>query len=1586
MKIPQLFRIKGMNQQISPSLQQGEYAYENRNVRIVSQDDNTVFSIVNEKGNIQITSEDGNDLICGTPIGVISAPNCEESEDDGKVSNGFVIFTTEDKEDATYDDQNNPVVVNIHTDRIYLIVDTNNNGSLQSKLLFEGNLNFSTSYPIEGIYDSNAKSKKIYWTDNYNEVRHMPIENLPFPLDNSYNTSFNTEIVDIKVDISRIDSGGIFPSGVRQYIITAFQKYGAETSPLYVSPLMYCSQKDRGLAPDENVTCSYNIKVTVPNVFNEHYWLCIYAIHRTSQDQSVSAYKVREIQIPKTETSDITISVLDIGNNESVDISELLYKDTQEIKCKTISHKDNTLFLGNITVNNSLNLKDEHYYMLSQTEDIEDGDGESKKVPIIEFKDTLDIPQNNYGLDYADLFQEPQQHTVNLGNLQDYYPYENQLFNARRYLKRGEEYRLGLQFQDKFGKWSEPVYVRDVIPTGIITTNMDSDFEVTANLPKFYLDLFEYKTYAYDPNNLKPYKLKDKNREWIQAYLDLGYIKVRPVVVYPNIYQRRVLCQGMLQYTASNAKDTTNNMPYCQSLWLARPTFNPNANDSGVVNGYYFPSFNEINNGTWTVPNNTIADLPRQLIGTYGGLNKSAGGLPEIQTSYVGSSGKENTDNSLRESLAKEDKIDTGTLAAAHPEIFFLQPQVITFHSPDIEITKDLHSAELQDYHLSVVGYHVVQNYYTNIDITTSTGPSLLKGSVPAEGFKRKAYQEKSGSFNTGNKNYWNGLPSYGHLVHRYYQDALKEPGEANYTDQVYPSIYLWQAGGSLSGDVITEDNPSPASTLTSKKFLYATSSLRTIYTKQINSYGESAISDIQIFKDDGNPLIVLKKKSEDSATVNYYGQVDTLVPFDLGRGDWKDVIEGAGDMRSYRNTKKYGYPVLGSKIKDEAGFSQELLANPNTYGIIQDEENPLFYFHTLELLQGNQLDNEEGPYSKVPYLQIYTSLGQSQVKAQQGYEPAMWVNGFKKDPVLMRYKSSPHIVISLSSDYNMVQGKYWGYRYGRESSESKSFINPLYGTNQPSNWSNSISVNYGTSSGQGEHDTDICNMVLMAELRRNDVGQESIFGGTTRQELQVHQWLPCGKSIMLKDLLEEITYIEGTNQGDWKRPKTFIVINDGDTYFQKYDCLKTYPISTEDENALINIHSFMCETRINMDGRYDKNRGTDSLVIDTSNFNLHNPVYNQANNFYNYQVFLEEQEFKYSHYPCQITWSKSKLPNDRIDAWTNITLGSVLEIDGEKGPINKIIKSNNDLLVFQDDGVSKLLYNENAMLSTKSGIPIELANSGKVTGNHYISNSTGAKVREAVINANNTVYFIDAYGKTLNTIQKDTIVPLSQLKMQPWFYKQQYYNDWDPIAFSNLILQYDDVNKEVMIINKQESLSYNTQLNEFTSFYDYGDTPYFVNLNGYLYAVRKDGKIYKQYEGDYNKIFDIDRPFSIELIANGGIKESQAQQNKLWDNIEIISDNNSIESSPYNYSQTPFTSIGVITDYQMAQVQPINIKKKFNTWRVQLPRAIKIDKESRTTKIRDRIRSMWAKIKLINDGSIPNKTIIRDVIINSYL
>jgi len=120
-----------------------------------------------------------------------------------------------------------------------------------------------------------------------------------------------------------------------------------------------------------------------------------------------------------------------------------------------------------------------------------------------------------------------------------------------------------------------------------------------------------------------------------------------------------------------------------------------------------------------------------------------------------------------------------------------------------------------------------------------------------------------------------------------------------------------------------------------------------------------------------------------------------------------------------------------------------------------------------------------------------------------------------------------------------------------------------------------------------------------------------------------------------------------------------------------------------EDTNSVTDVVSFMVETRVNIDGRYDKNRGNkNNLTTTPTNFNLLNPVYNQTDNFFIYRP-LSSTISNVSKFANTITWSLTKSSAALTDAWTNITMASVLDLDGDKGGVNVIKRFNNELIAF---------------------------------------------------------------------------------------------------------------------------------------------------------------------------------------------------------------------------------------------------------------------------------------------------------------
>ena len=240
------FKVKGMQRDLSASAFNPEYAYENKNIRIMPTDESTLLSIVNEKGNKLANINGIGDKLIGIPIG------------QSLLDNELVIFTAGDSSiqeapDITpsIDDVNEitseELTVNIDSnfeDRIYKL--WFNSGALRGQVLYKGHLGFDYKYPIETIsFYENADIKKVYWTDGLNQPRVINIAAASNIIskwgDNSFDFATKLNLKEVVTIERSLVANGTFAPGVIQYAFTYFNKYGQESNIFYTSPLYYIS-------------------------------------------------------------------------------------------------------------------------------------------------------------------------------------------------------------------------------------------------------------------------------------------------------------------------------------------------------------------------------------------------------------------------------------------------------------------------------------------------------------------------------------------------------------------------------------------------------------------------------------------------------------------------------------------------------------------------------------------------------------------------------------------------------------------------------------------------------------------------------------------------------------------------------------------------------------------------------------------------------------------------------------------------------------------------------------------------------------------------------------------------------------------------------------------------------------------------------------------------------------------------------------------------------------------------------------------------------------------------------------------------
>lgn len=1570
--------IKGIQRDLTRSKFSNEFAFDAKNIRITARDNNTLLSVTNEKGNKEIPLKFegslGDTILEGTVIGY-------------SILNKYLILFSTDNT----------------TDKIYRLI--REGEYFKVKVLYSGSLNFNKEYPIEAlsVYE-NENIQKVYWVDGLNQARVINITAPDEVTGRWTDTSFDF-VQDLQLDesisIERNDeSSGSFSPGVIQYAFTYYNNYGQESNIFYTSPLQYISYSSRGASPEEKVSCSFRISIDNPD--KRFDYIRIYSIHRTSIDATPTVINVTDIQINNSE------SIIYVDNGESgstVDPTELLYIGGESIIPSTMTQKDNTLFLGNIKLSN--------------------------KVVSKEVRDLLRNCSVSFQSRFLQRFSYPS----------GTYPYKNQLGESKSItgFHSNEWYRFGVQFQYKSGKWSEPVFICDkkngptedtpqqtVYPTiragysryisipqattylnssiiekavelgfvrarGVVVFPALSDSEVKCQgilCPTVYNIEDRYKNGPYAQSSWfsRPNLAFDIRNTLhadyyfiMNSHSGLDGVAVGDIYTYGDGPFRIKLrfegldsnskpkwkmtgMPGIIPNEGTLTKETGNGpdtITYSglQTVYLADYTDlfsfsnTPNINSKAAVitldNSLVVESdgtktyLDTINKGAWAefrhnypIPSNWERNAEIQCIAGTPTLPNNVKDMNEGDISYWVNNNK---------------------------EYFAIDQSILTLHSPDIEFGDNLKNMDTTNLKLRIVGRVSMTSTSSDIDIQTDGGPISIN-----YGGK---YIEKIGTQNLD----IHGLKSL--ITAPMYIDAGVTYRQKPIFHQIKTSlvgyfVYPWERSGSLNNDTTpTEDNITRTAVLTKKKlsnlkFCAYTSYLNTPWYAEVkDDINHNGISGVAVFNSDDISVVKIPSQYSNGPDINYYGNVDKVVVPTKIEEEYNIRYSAASYYRGgFNNSSIY---TDGKEFKSiYYADPSEKLNRVNGYPIVVTAVDG------TDSVGSNSNINLHSTFSGVGVPLSSFRINNAKVSDD---EPM-----YGSDPVSLKYKSTPHAVLALKQTYDhrqlilpTVSNKGNLVNNVSESVNGYPWDRNLIGVYQDS----ILSLDY---SGIDKENFDLYGFLWLAELYSDTV--ENRFGGNTEEAFENNLWLPSGDPVSL---------VEYNDKGDIT-PKSSVSISytEGDTFFQRYDCLKTYPYTLEDQNSVVEIVSFMCETKINIDGRYDKNRGqTNNLVMTPQNFNLVNNVYSQKNNFFNYRG-LNYNKYSLDYFPNTITWSKEKQSGAEIDTWTNITMASTLELDGDKGEIVSLNTFNNEIFCFQKQGLSNILFNSRVQIPSSDGVPIEITNGLKVSGKRYISNTVGCNNKWSIAESPSGLYFIDNITNSIYLFNGQLNSLSDKLGFRQWVGENNSLDKWTPEGYNNFVSFYDKNNDDVYFVNKDTALTYSEMLGQFTSFMDYGSTPFMFNIDNDFYAI-KDGHIWEQFAGDYNMFYGEYKPYSITWVAN-----QDEPYNKIFNNLDYRADHWTIDENGNEVLDTEnsFDLLEVWTEYQKGVLplvntkgKPSSIKRKFRVWRTNIPR-FNTDWNGIKANGRDRISNPWAFVKLSKEGENTDRMELHDVIVHYFL
>lgn len=1476
------FIIKGMHRDMTESAFNPEYSYENQNLRITT-DPNAegtrtgeMYAMTNERGNKYVpiygldatghNSQGQYGDMNGVPIG------------QALLNNQWVVFMTDRDKEIFIDGQEDEIedfpinITNIvllktdSLDRIYRL--WFNDSVLNGELLYEGHLNFSTSYPLETLpYFENQDIQKVYWTDGINQPRMINIVEKPEKRVhwNDYYFDFvsNIHFTD-NITIEENDTGGMFPAGRIQWYFTYIIKFGPESNIFRSTPLYDIKFRDRGASPEEWTTQSF--KISLSNLDRQFDYVCIYSVLRTSIDNVPNCKLVAKLPID----SNGTVTFVDTNlTGEAIEPQSLFYKGGETISAYTFENKDNTMFLGNYSIMRSVIDENTRRTLRNYAfkADLSLNDPTYRYL-----KDESQYPFSRFIFTNGDdiLDQTEVDNYINCNLLEGYEPSYSPLVEKfyvkpkqYPYFRKGNIYRIGIQFQYYTGKWSEVVWLGDYK-----NNNALSSFTGQSVLQQMALGYL---------------KITNEVQSTIDKLVSIGYRKIRPVIVYPNVFERGVLFDGFMCNTLMTDKNSSKNYPD----YFIRPYMSTSSigikNEPYVNNVSYYTNSDNPNEFNYSTPRMSIENGSNDQIKLYNVSNICDIYSPDVE---------------FNDSI-----------------------QLVNFSGCKISMSKKvkLHRVEWKrELQLSTINKSKIGRYQDDKFYFSPTEPL---GDLTLS---------RSNGYHTDGAYRWTGFNIYDAALPNYIEERnetlnMNVPTVnatlADYNNVILFPVNIWQHSGSISFD--TKKEPY-SSVLKSNKTLHWLES--------------STLDNLRWQNNKPIEEIPLDMKIWNGGNVGFNSNADVAL-----YNGWTNMII---------NGTWYGRVIHGERGGDFHNYSIMLSGNWDDINELNSDPSKNDYYKN-----NNVNDKYEYPACDV------------------------------------KYKTIPHLCVKLGTAYT--------------------------DNNQQVHVNNNNYINFLSAAGKS-------SVPYVSIIK--DVQTDSIFGGYTEEVLQRNSFIPCGDAISIAEMyIEHLTDdpnskpVEKYRAIDLRQNPIELVWDTGDTYYQEYECLKTYPYTLEDENCVTEIIKFRVETYTNLNGRYDKNKGNPNFGTLPSNWNLINPIYNQTNNFMEYHG-LDLSKNGINNFHNSFTWTLTKWAGDEIDRWTQITLANTMDVDGVRGKITKIINYNDMILAFQPNGISQILYNEREQIATGSGVPIELSNSGKVAGTRYLSNFAGCNNKWSICKTEKALYFVDDVNKQIMAFNGQLLNMSDSLGFHSWINTKANLSIWNPVVFSNFISHFDPYNEDVMFYYKDNALSYSEQLQCFDSFFSYGYVPYYMAFNNSAFTLsdrdsdHKDTyRVWEQHKGYHNYFYVHDRT----VYENGKVKLKGRLDNedkptyfgyepywttllvnpdmpydKIFTNVDMRTDmwdweGKLIEETfshievwnEFQYNKSLLTKFTDIPKLHMPAKHSI-LKKKMRIWYVDIPRdssdvqshiwrGLKQNLPERNGllcnrwKNRDRMRNTWLYLKL---------------------
>lgn len=381
------------------------------------------------------------------------------------------------------------------------------------------------------------------------------------------------------------------------------------------------------------------------------------------------------------------------------------------------------------------------------------------------------------------------------------------------------------------------------------------------------------------------------------------------------------------------------------------------------------------------------------------------------------------------------------------------------------------------------------------------------------------------------------------------------------------------------------------------------------------------------------------------------------------------------------------------------------------------------------------------------------------------------------------------------------------------------------------------------------------------------------------------------------------------------------------------------YPAEAHNFNPYYNVYSTAYTTA----GEASYQRTTDSPIYEESI-----PV-NRAYGQENTTSVIVSKPKRFNNIinePFTIYASLPKIDGEKVDSWRNFQTNNFITVNGNYGPINRLIEFKDKLFFYQSNGVGVAAINERILINEGSTEQTQLGTGTVLQRFDYISTETGSIHQFAVEKSGNSIYHYDALLNKAFRFNQG-MRPESDIKGLIG-----YFNKFDPTikggdqlmlttgSRKGVHLGFDSRTNKVFFTllgeDQEVTISYNELLNNgegaFESRWSFEPRMY-LNMRSFFLSIFESNNVQVHNIGKYNIFYDTKKECYIKFRNNLDSPDLV----KVFDNLLL---NTEVTENDVPLDET-VTAIRFTNDYQdsgvlatLAGTNSSRIKKHLSSYR----------------------------------------------------